>query len=163
MAVGTQGTQIELTPKPGGVPGTPVMIAQATGWNGPRFTRNEIDTTSLISTAKEYILGLKDPGEYSIDVNYDLSDPGQAFAWDQLNENEPFGVEVTFPDGGGGYTFDALVMNFENTGRADDKVSGTLTLRITGDVGTIAPTTARKEKVQRQDAARREKRAKVTA
>jgi hypothetical protein len=142
MPIATQGTTIEITKT--GTPPTVAAIAQATGWSGPRMTRNEIDVTNLLSTAKEFLLGLKDPGEFSIDVNYDLADPGQKLAWDELGKNENLDVKVTFPlvapaTTPGSFAFQALVMNFETAGRADDKVTGTLTLRITGDVTAVAP------------------------
>ena len=83
-AIVTQGSSINIT-----VPGaTPAMtdIEDATGWSGPCFTRNEIDVTTLMSTAKEYKLGLKDAGQFSIDVNYNIwDDPGQEALWGELN------------------------------------------------------------------------------
>jgi NADPH-dependent curcumin reductase CurA len=138
MAIPTQGTTIGIAATAGAV-GPFVTIGEATGWSGPRFTRNQIDVTHLLSTAKEFLAGLKDPGEFSIDVNFDLRDAGQEDAWDLLNSNAPVGVKVTFPDNAGGFTFDALVLNFETAGRADDKVTGTITLRITGDVTDVPP------------------------
>ena len=78
-AIVTQGSSITIT-VPGGTPVT-AAIEDATGWSGPSFTRNEIDVTTLLSTAKEYKLGLKDPGQFSIDVNYNIWDdagPGGA-------------------------------------------------------------------------------------
>jgi hypothetical protein len=141
MAIPTQGTQISITI--GAAPGTKTLIAEATGWSGPRFTRNEIDITNLQSVAKEYLLGLKDPGEFSVDVNFDLSDAGQSAAWDELGGNSPLPVELKFLDTSkGGFTFNALVMNFETQGRADDKATGTITFRITGDVMKIEPVAA---------------------
>lgn len=140
--IGTQGTTIEVDT---GLPGTPTftIIGNATGWSGPSFTRNEIDVTALDSVAKEYILGLKDPGEFSIDVNVDKSDPGQEFLWENLNLNTPIAVKLTFPvTPPDGFAFLALVMNFETSGNADDKVDGTISLRVTGDVTQIATLTA---------------------
>jgi hypothetical protein len=138
MAIPTQGTTISLGV--GGPPPVATVIGDSTGWSGPRFTRNQIDVTHLGSTAKEFIAGLKDPGEFSVDVNFDLRDEGQMAAWTLLSSNDPVPVTVTFPDGAGGFTFDALVLNFESAGRADDKVTGTITLRITGDVTATPPT-----------------------
>jgi hypothetical protein len=137
MATLTQGTEISITV--GAAPGTPTVIAEATGWSGPRFTRNEIDITNLGSTAKQFALGLQDPGEFTVDVNFDFEDAGQSAAWDALQGTTPMPVTVTYPDDKGGISFEALVMNFEQTGRADDKVTGSITLRITGAVTKIAP------------------------
>lgn len=133
-AIVTQGTIITLT-----VPGVPPVVAvieDATGWTGPSFTRNEIDVTHLASTAKEYKLGLKDPGQFSIDVNYNIwDDAGQEQAWKQLGSNVEIAVKVRVPGTPErGWDFNALVLNFETTGATDDRITGTITLRVTGDV-----------------------------
>src|SRR4029450_11001885 len=140
-AIVTQGSTITIT-----VPaGTPLVAAieDATSFTGPSFTRNEIDVTTLISTAKEYVLGLKDPGSFSIDVNYNIwDDPGQEAAWGQLNANVPIHVEVRVPGTPErGFDFDALVLNFEATSNVDDRMTGTITLRVTGDVVRVPPYT----------------------
>jgi hypothetical protein len=138
--IGTQGTTIEIdtSPPPHTTPAW-TTVGNATAWSGPSFTRNEIDVTALDSVAKEYILGLKDPGEFSMDVNVDKTDPGQEFLWGELNQNVPIPVKMTWPSTPpDGFTFEALVMNFETSGSADDKIDGTITLRVTGDVTQIA-------------------------
>jgi hypothetical protein len=137
MALPTQGCKFEVT-KP---PGSAILLAEATGWSGPRITRNEIETTHLQSVAKEYLLGLQDPGEFSIDVNFDFNDPGQELLWDELAGVTPLTVKLTFfPSTEGSFSFQALVMNFETTGRADDKMTATITLRVTGGITAVFPT-----------------------
>jgi hypothetical protein len=133
-AIVTQGTTITLITA-GGTPVTAV-IEDATGWTGPSFTRNEIDVTHLQSVAKEYKLGLKDPGQFSIDVNYNIwDDVGQELAWKELGGNTEMSVEVRVPGTPErGWDFNALVLNFETTGATDDRITGTITLRVTGDV-----------------------------
>jgi Lambda phage tail tube protein, TTP len=136
-ALVTQGTDIQFTPSGGGAA---ALITDATGWSGPTFTRNEIDVTNLQSTGKEYRLGLQDPGNMSVDVNWNIwDDPGQAAAWAQLGAIVPGILKITYVNGGA-LEFDALVSNFEQTGATDDKVSGTLTMRLTGAPRTTAPT-----------------------
>jgi hypothetical protein len=127
VALPTQGTHFTF----GGT-----AIGECVSWSGPRFDRNEIDTTHLASTAKEYILGLKDPGEFTIDVNFNLSDAGQQKVWDALDSTAPQAVAVTFPNATG-FNFNALVKGFESSGNADDKIDGTITLRITGAVTRV--------------------------
>jgi hypothetical protein len=138
-ALVTQGTIIAFTPAGGG---TAATITDATGWSGPSFTRNEIDVTNLASTGKEYRLGLQDPGTMSVDVNWNIwDDLGQAAAWGDLGEVVPGKLKITY-NNGGALEFDALVSNFEQTGATDDKISGTLSLRLTGSPVTTAPTAA---------------------
>jgi hypothetical protein len=138
----TQGCKIEVT-KP---PGTATVVASASGWSGPRITRNEIETTTLQSVAKEYLLGLQDPGEFSIEANFDLGDPGQKILWEELAGVAPLTIKLSlYPATEGSFTFQALVMNFETAGRPDDKVTATIALRITGGITTVFPTTLMRE------------------
>jgi hypothetical protein len=135
VALVTQGTQIMIAPT--ATPTTAsVLIADATGWSGPRFDRTEIDVTNLASTAKEYRLGLKDPGEFTVDVNFNpWDDLGQKEAWDALDSITPRQVKITFSGTPvKSFTFDSLVRGFESTGSPDDKADGTITFRITGPV-----------------------------
>jgi hypothetical protein len=137
MALPTQGCKFEVT-KP---PGSATLVAEATGWSGPRITRNEIETTHLQSVAKEYLLGLQDPGEFTIDVNFDFNDPGQVLLWNELAGVTPLTVKLTFyPATEGSFSFQALVMNYETTGRPDDKMSAMVTLRVTGGITAVFPT-----------------------
>jgi hypothetical protein len=46
-------------------------IANCTGWDGPSTENPEIDVTALTSTAKEFIGGLIDYGELTLQLNFD--------------------------------------------------------------------------------------------
>ena len=46
-------------------------IGQITGFNGPSGSAGVIDVTSLASTAKEKLMGLRDEGQVTLDVLYD--------------------------------------------------------------------------------------------
>jgi predicted secreted protein len=134
QAIPTQGTSFTI----GSGPGT--VVGDVVSWAGPRFARGEINVTHLQSTAMEYLAGLKDAGEFTMNVNFNLGDAGQQAIWTALNSNTPAPVKVEFPDPGGSFTFNAIVKGFESAGNADDKITGAITLRITGDV-TWAPAT----------------------
>ncbi len=125
QALPTQGTTFTI--------GTvPTPIGDVVSWSGPRYDRAEIDVTHLLSDAKEYIPGLKDAGEFTMDVNFNLNDAGQKAIWDALDTTAAQPVTVTFPDPGGTFTFAAVVKGFVSDGNADDKITGTITLRLTG-------------------------------
>jgi hypothetical protein len=133
QAIPTQGTTFSI----GTAPGT--AIGDVVSWTGPRFDRSDIDVTHLSSDAKEYIPGLKDAGEFSMDVNFNLHDEGQKAVWDALDSTAAQHVTVTLANGDK-LEFEAVVKGFETAGNADDKVTGSITLRITGDVTeTVAP------------------------
>ena len=54
------------------------LIGQVVGFNGPTGSAGKIDVTNLLSTAKEFLMGLREEGELSIDVVYDPANSAQA-------------------------------------------------------------------------------------
>ena len=65
-------------------------------------------------------------------------DAGQEALWKELNSNVPIQVEVRVPGAPErGWDFDALVLNFESTAAVDDRLTGTITLRVTGEVARV--------------------------
>jgi hypothetical protein len=134
-ALVTQGTTIMIGTST--VPATPsVLINDAVGWSGPRFDRTEIDVTNLGSLSKEFRLGLQDPGEFTVDVNFNpWTDLGQKECWDMLGQTIPRKLRLAFAGTPvKSFDFDVLVKGFESTGAPDDKADGTITFRITGPV-----------------------------
>ena len=93
----------------------------------------EIDTTTLRSAAKEFIMGLQDFGSGSLDVNYLPDDAGQSELRDAKTDSEVRTFRATFSDGTTA-TFEAYVMSAPVSGGVDSKVEGSFSLRITGDV-----------------------------
>ncbi|MFP3548920.1 hypothetical protein SB748_36635, partial [Rhizobium sp. SIMBA_035] len=53
-------------------------VKNVKSYSGFDGSATEIDVTDLDSEAKEKRLGLMDNGSFSIDVNVNMSDPGQA-------------------------------------------------------------------------------------
>jgi hypothetical protein len=118
---------------------TPVTFTQInnvksyTGFDG---SASELDRTNLSSTAKEFVLGLVDPGQFSIEVDIDLNDVGQA----ALRAKQQSGVISNFKLVLPGvvanltYTFTGFVKKFSQTGGVDQVVKGSVDIRITGTV-----------------------------
>lgn len=96
---------------------------------------NEIDTTDLDSTGKEFFPGLPDNGEVTLEVNYVPTDAGQDACRTVFEAMEVKGYKITSPQGTT-YTFDALAKNFPTIPKAsvDGVQSGTITLKISGSV-----------------------------
>jgi len=94
----------------------------------------EIDVTHLRSTAKEFLVGLKDWGTYTFDLNWLFNDVGQA-ALLTAQTNNTLKTFVVHYSNTSTATFEAYVMNVSGPDAAsDDKLVGSVTLKITGAV-----------------------------
>lgn len=95
---------------------------------------NEIDTTHLRSTAKEFIFGLVDSGDYTLTINYSFSDTAQVAMKTAQVASTSIECQVTYPEGDT-IAFTAYVTTFNGPGAAVDGIlTGDVTLRITGAV-----------------------------
>lgn len=107
-------------------------IGCITSFSTPASNRSEINVTCLSSDAQEFRLGLVDNGTVSLNIIFDDCDAGQEDLTDQLGSDEPCEFVITF-SGGTTVTFDALVQSFQLDGSIDSAVTGTVTLRVTGE------------------------------
>lgn len=107
------------------------VIAGLTNITAPGISRDTLDVTAHDSPDqyREFIGGLKDPGEVSADVNYDPS-VHDVFV-DDLDDTEPRSYKITFPDGTV-WAFGALLTGFEASAPMDDKLSASITWKVTG-------------------------------
>lgn len=128
-AIRTQGTIIGVasaTP-----PVTYVTIGEVISFDGPGGKAQIIDVSNLASTAKEKLPGLPDEGQFTLTVNYVSTDPGQSdLAAARLAQSIRH-FKVTLVDGGLA-TFDAYVLEFKISGKADSKVEASIGMEITG-------------------------------
>lgn len=98
---------------------------------------DDIDVSSHDSPGqwREYVAGMKDGGELSMEVNYDPALHGtilSALATERQHR-------ITLPDAGAAQVeFDGYVKGFSAGAPHDDKLSGTITLKVTGPV-TVTP------------------------
>lgn len=130
----TQGTllQIEKTASPGEYE-TISGVYSIGGLGGGDSA--EIDVTDFDSTAKEFLLGLKDEGTLSVSLNYDPDNTNHILLDTLRTSQASSGFKIALAAGTAkNFTFDAYVKSFEKTMEADDAVRGNLTLRITGAV-----------------------------
>lgn len=134
-ALPTQGISVAVETTPGG--GTYIAIAEVTGFAGPTTEANEIEVTTLASTTKEFIAGLADNGEVTMEVNAVPSDTQHNQVRSDIIAGTTRSYQIDFADGSitnTTYTFDAFVKSFPFSAAADDKLAGTITLRISGDI-----------------------------
>ena len=110
-------------------------IADATGISGPGLSRQTLDVTSHGSPDAwmEHIGGLKDGGEVSVDINYQPAVHDLLIA--DLDDDAPRNYQLVFPDDPTTpttWSFAAIMTGFEPDAPYDDKLSASLTFKVTG-------------------------------
>ena len=112
-------------------------VAEVTNITPPGETLDIIDATHMLSPNKtrEFIEGLKDPGETSFEMNFVAG----ATAGDSLirSLSGPQMCRITFPNGYT-WTFVAIKTGYEVEAPIDDKMTATVTMKVTSSV-TGAP------------------------
>lgn len=93
----------------------------------------KLDATNLASTAKEWVPGLLDPGQFTFDVDVDMSDPGQTALRNFLYSAAVVSFKLTLPNSHTA-TFTAFVESFPWDGGVDKLLSANVNLMITGPV-----------------------------
>jgi hypothetical protein len=93
----------------------------------------KLDATNLASLAKEYKAGLLDPGNFSFDVDVDMSDAGQLALQTYRANATVTQFKLTLPNGHTA-TFSGFVEQFPWDGGVDKLVSATVNIIITGPV-----------------------------
>lgn len=125
-----------LTITAGSATATPVQWTQVNNWkswNGFDGQASELDKTNLSSTAKEFGLGIVDPGSLQIELDDDITDSGQALLLAAYNGSLAKQFKITLPNGKTA-TFTAYVRKFTNSGGVDQLVKRQVELRISGPV-----------------------------
>lgn len=115
-------------------------IAKVTNLSGPEIERETYDVTSHDSPNgwREFIGGLKDGGEVSVEINYDPRVHDDLI--DDFEDTNPRNYKMVFPAqaGGGNWAFKAILTGFSQEAPVDDKLSAELTFKVSGKP-TITP------------------------
>lgn len=114
--------------------GSFVEVANVKSFSGPSAENPEIDVTVLTSAAKEFIGGLVDNGELTLELNFDPDESThqQIFADQEASPPTVTGWRITFVSPTINYTWSAFVKSFSLSGEVDIALSGSLTLRLSG-------------------------------
>jgi len=120
----------------GGSPEMFTTIANVTSISGPSRSRETIDVTAHDSEDgwMEFIGGLKDGGEVSLEINYD---PGEAThdLDDDFDDVDPRNYQIVIlPDTEDEYTwtFGGVLTELSDEFPYDDKMSRSMTVKISG-------------------------------
>jgi hypothetical protein len=143
MAITAQGTTIEISSD--GVAYTSLGCIESFSMDGN--ARAEIDVTCLTSTSKEFMFGLRDNGTMALEIKYDPSSAGLTLAEASYASDTAYKFRVTYNDQitptTGNPTssdFDGFVMNLSHSGSVDNVLTGSIEVKISGDVTTTPAT-----------------------
>lgn len=121
-------------------PETYQLLAERVSLGGPSLARDAPDVSHMDSPGgwREFIPGLKDGGEISVEGNFVPTDASQNADTGVLNEFESDvrgHWRITFPNTGSPpvqWEFDAIMTGFELDMPNDDKLTFTATLKVSG-------------------------------
>ncbi|RSK77857.1 hypothetical protein EJ774_21105 [Pandoraea apista] len=136
-AISAQGSKFFInTAAEGAAQPTWTKVKNVKSYSGFDGSATEIDVTDLDSEAKEKRLGLMDNGSFSIEVNVNMADPGQAAMKAAQKASSLKSFKLEYPDGSAD-TFDASVKSFPISGSTDAVITSTISLTISGAVTTV--------------------------
>ena len=121
-----------------------VCVGGLVDFSGPDTSRAEIDVTTLCSTAKEYVMDLKDNGSLSLTLQTRLGNAGQKILMQNLDSEDYLNFKLLLPDDGYGngevsIEFKGSVQSFPIQGSQGAVLTSTVTLRISGDLAITYP------------------------
>jgi predicted secreted protein len=112
-----------------------VNIAEVNSISGPSMSRDTIDVTSLDSTGgyREFIGGFRDAGTLQLTMNF--SESTYDLMKTDFESDQSQNYEIVLPDAvNTSLEFVALVTELPLEITADDKITSSVTLKITGQV-----------------------------
>src|SRR5690606_33378621 len=94
------GTLFQINLTPGNSPDQWDTVAEVTSVTPPSLARDTVDATHNQSTDKwrEFIAGLRDGGEASVELNFVPGGSGTNSLFDAIRSDDPVGVRIVFPD-----------------------------------------------------------------
>ncbi len=113
-----------------------IAIGGVVGFSGLGSGKaKEIDVTTLASTTKEFKMGLKDNGGFTLDLVRNGDDVGQIECLTELAAQLAKTFVITLPSSTNNVaTFSAFCTSLTSDGTADNIIMGKADFRITGDV-----------------------------
>lgn len=123
----------------GGAAGAEVFttVAEVTNISGPDESLELIDATHMESpgSRREFIPSLLDSGEITLDLNFLPSDANQNGLREDLNNRVRRNFQIVWTDDEETtYSFAGYVTSHSKTAQIDDKLSASVTIKITGDI-----------------------------
>lgn len=120
-------------------PGQYAELAEVTNITPPSMVVDQIDVTHMQSPnrRREFISGMIDGGELSFDMNFIPGSTSDDRLFELLNlpvsESRRRNLRLSFPNGLT-WSFAGELTGYEPTVPTDDKMSATVTFKVTGDL-----------------------------
>jgi hypothetical protein len=104
---------------------------------------SDIEVTNLSSVAKEFVTGLIDNGEISLNVKYDYADAGQGIVQTALTNSALCIFKVALPVAAGettgaSFTFQGTPKTFSKSIGVDGVIESSISIKVSGSVTITA-------------------------
>jgi len=134
MAIESQGVKLFISTN-ATVRTTNTQIMEIVDFTGPGGAAAVIDITSLDSTAKEKLIGLRDEGQLSFSMNFNATDAGQVALKTDRAARTKRAFQIDFSDAATNVAdFKGYVLQYSIAGSVDNKISANAVVEITGAV-----------------------------
>lgn len=107
------------------------QVGQVHNIGAPSGEANDIETTHLDSTAKEYLIGLPDNGSIEIGMNALSGDAGHSVAIAALNDQNRRWLKVIWSNGNV-WSITVLIKKYTWSAGIDNKVDAAMNMRTSG-------------------------------
>lgn len=134
------GTTFQINTTTNNSPDMWVTIAEVVSVTPPSLSRDAIDATHSTSPNKwrEFIPGLRDGGEVTLEVNFIPSGVGTSTILATFTSDDKVNARINFPDSPvTTWEFLAFITAFEPDAPFDDKMSATVTFKLSGEPAFI--------------------------
>ena len=133
MALESQGVICFFSTTTSGSTAAAAIVGGVSGFNGPSGAANVIDITSLQSTAKEKLMGLRDEGKITVDVYFSATDVAQTKMRECRANRTKCNLGLGLTDGSSSLIGQqGYVTNFSITGSVDNAIKAAITFEIDG-------------------------------
>lgn len=133
MAIESQGIVVYWTTSTSF--STAQIVNEVISVGGPGISAGKIDTTTLTSTAKEYIIGLRDNGDLSLDMIYNSTDAGQLALRNDLSARTKRRIGIKIPDASTTlWHCEGYCTNWSLSGSVDNVQKVSATIGLTGAI-----------------------------
>lgn len=113
------------------------QLAEVSNITPPSDTLDVIDVTHMASPnrTREFIAGLSDPGECSFEMNFIPGSQSDVLLQEVVKAGAVVKARITFPNSVT-WTFDAIATGYEPAIPVDDRMTATVTFKVTGSYVT---------------------------
>lgn len=114
-------------------PGTYTALAEVFDITPPNEVTDVIDASHMGSPDREFVMGLTDPGETSFEMNFVPGSTSEGLILAAKAARVAKNFRIVFPNAAT-WTFAGLLTGYEPAVPNDDKMTATVTIKVTGAV-----------------------------